>query len=103
MDTERYLLAVKAQEAFMLLDKDKSGSLDVSELKDGLMSLGIGEETLDNLFERMLAVLDVNKNGSIDIKDFVELLTRFDYDTSLSDCVLSSSFFLSICTHTHPS
>lgn len=58
--------------AFKKLDKDRSGNLNLDELKWGLRSYGIyvtNEEALN-----ILNFFDKNKNGVIEFKEFVETL-----------------------------
>eukprot|EP00434_Breviolum_minutum_P007999 symbB.v1.2.007055.t1/scaffold414.1/size398445/19 len=57
---------------FKAMDKDNSGSLDVAEVARGLKRLGI--EASEALLDEIVAAIDVNKNGLIDMKEFVHAL-----------------------------
>ena len=51
--------------AFELFDKDKSGSIDVNELRDAMKALGIFS-TKDEI-KAMMAKVDFDGNGTIDL------------------------------------
>ena len=61
------------KEAFDLFDSDKSGEIDVDELKQALKNLGIDakNQTLAN----MMADLDKDGSGKIDFDEFINMMT----------------------------
>ena len=69
--TEDEVMEIK--EAFDLFDSDKSGQIDVEELKNALKNLGIDakNQTLAN----MMADLDKDKSGQIDFNEFIDMMT----------------------------
>lgn len=69
--TEDEVMEIK--EAFDLFDTDKSGEIDVEELKNALKNLGIDakNQTLAN----MMADLDKDKSGQIDFNEFIDMMT----------------------------
>ena len=64
---------MEIKEAFDLFDTDKSGEIDVEELKNALKNLGIDakNQTLAN----MMADLDKDKSGQIDFNEFIDMMT----------------------------
>ena len=69
--TEDEVLEIK--EAFDLFDSDHSGEIDVGELKQALMNLGI--DTKNQTLQNMLADIDKNGNANIDFDEFIEMMT----------------------------
>ena len=61
------------KEAFDLFDTDKSGEIDVNELKQALMNLGI--DTKNQTLQNMLADIDKNGNANIDFDEFIDMMT----------------------------
>ena len=80
--TEDEVLEIK--EAFDLFDTDKSGEIDVNELKQALMNLGI--DTKNQTLQNMLADIDKNGNANIDFDEFIDMMTAkmSDKDTRAS-------------------
>ena len=68
--TEDEVLEIR--EAFDLFDTDHSGEIDVAELKQALMNLGI--DTKNQTLQNMLA--DIDKNGNASDKDTREDLEK---------------------------
>ena len=60
--------------AFILFDKDRSGSIDVNELKDAMKALGIFL-TKEELKHKMYMV-DKDGSGAIDKKEFMSLMAE---------------------------
>jgi len=60
------------REAFLAFDKDKSGAIDVWELRQVLEAMG-QMPTEEELFE-MVAEVDENLSGSIDFSEFLSLI-----------------------------
>ena len=80
--TEDEVLEIR--EAFDLFDTDHSGEIDVAELKQALMNLGIDtkNQTLQNMLadidktlQNMLADIDKNGNANIDFDEFIDMMT----------------------------
>ena len=69
--TEDEVLEIR--EAFDLFDTDKSGEIDVAELKQALMNLGI--DTKNQTLQNMLADIDKNGNANIDFDEFIDMMT----------------------------
>ena len=69
--TEDEVLEIK--EAFDLFDTDHSGEIDVGELKQALMNLGI--DTKNQTLQNMLADIDKNGNANIDFDEFIDMMT----------------------------
>ena len=69
--TEDEVLEIR--EAFDLFDTDKSGEIDVAELKQALMNLGI--DTKNQTLQNMLADIDKNGNANIDFDEFINMMT----------------------------
>lgn len=68
---------------FHMLDKDKSGSLDVKELQQGLHVLGIHEDP-----STLLSIMDMDQNGSIEYTEFIAAALKIDAD--LNDRLIQS-------------
>ena len=60
--------------AFLLFDKDKSGSIDVNELKDAMKALGIFLKK-EEVREKMTKV-DKDGSGAIDKDEFMALMAE---------------------------
>ena len=60
------------KEAFDLFDADKSGQVEISELKEALSNIGLTTEsaTLNNIMES----LDTDHSGQVDFDEFFNLL-----------------------------
>ena len=69
--TEDEVLEIR--EAFDLFDTDKSGEIDVAELKQALMNLGI--DTKNQTLQNMLSDIDKNGNANIDFDEFIDMMT----------------------------
>ncbi|KAK1600050.1 uncharacterized protein LY79DRAFT_532398 [Colletotrichum navitas] len=70
-DTNKELVA-----AFKVFDKDNSGSVSPSELRQVLLSLG--QRATDEEIEEMIKHADLDGNGSIDYQEFVQLMAPKD-------------------------
>ena len=58
--------------AFLFHDKDRSGFLDVEEIRDVCYTYNV-PVTIE-IIETLLAAVDVNQNGKIDYEEFVKFL-----------------------------
>jgi centrin-1 len=61
------------KEAFDLFDTDGGGSIDPKELKEAMNSLGL--ETRNQTIYQMISDLDADNSGTIDFKEFLDLMT----------------------------
>jgi len=62
------------RDVFSLFDKDESGDIDASELKDAMQSLD-PEMTDDDVIE-LMEELDVDGNGTIEFEEFLQMMTK---------------------------
>lgn len=69
--TEDEVLEIK--EAFDLFDNDKSGEIDIEELKQALKNLGI--DAKNQTLQNMMTDLDKNQSGKIDFEEFIDMMT----------------------------
>jgi len=69
--TEDQLTDIK--EAFELFDTDGSGSIDAKELKVAMKQLGF--DTSVEEIDRMIASVDKDKSGTIDLEEFMSMMT----------------------------
>ncbi len=69
--TEDEIYEIK--EAFDLFDTDGGGSIDPKELKEAMNSLGL--ETRNQTIYQMISDLDADNSGSIEFKEFLDLMT----------------------------
>ncbi|KAF4739572.1 hypothetical protein FOZ63_026148 [Perkinsus olseni] len=69
-DQERRMLRTY----FDALDRDSSGSIDVSELEEVMVALGLAEKHSD--VEKMLSGVDEDDSGEIEFHEFLSILRR---------------------------
>lgn len=60
--------------AFIIFDKDKSGSIDVGELKDAMKALGIFLKKDD--VKQVMTKVDKDGSGNIDKEEFTALMAE---------------------------
>ncbi len=70
--TEEEINQIK--EAFDLFDSDKSGEIDLSELRGHLANLGI-DTTKGKSLESLMNELDQNNNNTVDFEEFLKMMT----------------------------
>ena len=73
----KYLTQEQVEEienAFLLFDKDKSGSIDIHELKDALKALGIFLKRDE--IKQMMTKVDKDGSGAIDQEEFTALMAE---------------------------
>lgn len=63
------------EKVFKASDKDKSGKLSPDELKNGL-KIHFGVEVDEKDFAEMWQNIDTNKDGNIDVKEFLESIQK---------------------------
>jgi len=68
---------------FAELDKDKSGKLDIQEVRSGLRKLGLPHSKKDVL--DFIAESDSNKDGTVDQKEFIEFALRIQQQGGTGD------------------
>ncbi|MEB3273298.1 MAG: EF-hand domain-containing protein [Prochlorothrix sp.] len=61
------------EQVFAQIDKDGSGFLDESELKELMREADL--EVSDEEIQEMMKMADVNGDGRIDLKEFKQLMT----------------------------
>ena len=89
--TEDEVLEIR--EAFDLFDSDKSGEIDVAELKQALGNLGI--DTKNQTLQNMLSDIDKNGNANIDFDEFIDMMTaKMSEKTSREDLEKFYELFL---------
>jgi Ca2+-binding EF-hand superfamily protein len=62
------------ENAFLLFDKDRSGSIDIFELKDALKALGIFLKKAE--VKTMMRKVDKDGSGAIDQDEFKALMAE---------------------------
>jgi calmodulin len=82
------------RDAFALFDKDKSGTIDVWELR--LMLEGMGQKPTEAELFQMISEVDENMSGSIDFPEFLRVIenqkersAKFDDDSDMVDAYIA--------------
>ena len=73
----KYLTQEQVEEienAFLLFDKDRSGSIDIFELKDALKALGIFMKRDE--MKQVMTKVDKDGSGAIDQEEFTALMAE---------------------------
>jgi len=70
-------------DAFKLFDADGNGHIDAKELQEVLQKIGI-EATLEQAQE-MIAEVDKDKNGTIELPEFIEMMEKHDAQEEADD------------------
>ncbi|KAF2161508.1 hypothetical protein M409DRAFT_28235 [Zasmidium cellare ATCC 36951] len=80
-------VVLELQEAFKAFDKNGDGEITAEELGDVMRSLGLNPT--DSELKDMIGEVDVDNTGSIDIHEFVTMMSHkladTDYDQELRD------------------
>ena len=63
----------KLRQAFRFYDKDDSGSISISEIKD---VLGVGKSIDDHVWDQVVREVDTDGNGEVDFGEFKEMMVR---------------------------
>ncbi|TMW57373.1 hypothetical protein Poli38472_003298 [Pythium oligandrum] len=98
------------REAFLAFDKDRSGTIDVWELRQVLEAMG-QQPTEEELFQ-MISEVDEDMSGAIDFAEFLQVIDNqkdraamFEDDSDMSTNVLPftncSSLYLPLCSGTN--
>jgi Ca2+-binding EF-hand superfamily protein len=73
------------RDAFLAFDKDRSGTIDVWELRQVLEAMG-QKPTEEELFQ-MISEVDDNMSGSIDFAEFLKVLQTRNLNSLLSHSI----------------
>ena len=60
--------------AFLLFDRDNSGSIDIGELKDAMRALGINQKK--ETIKQLMTKVDKDGSGAIDQNEFLALMAE---------------------------
>ena len=80
----------KARESFEALDKNKDGQLSRAELIEGYKVIYGNEEEAKIEVDKIMLQLDINKNGTIDYKEF--LMANFENEDITNTNMLKQAF-----------
>lgn len=72
----------QVRDAFNIFDKDKDGSITRDELKSVMLSLGLNPSETEIM--DMIDSADIDKNGVIDINEFINLMPSLTGDSSFA-------------------
>lgn len=70
---ENLLRAEKLKQAFSYYDKDKSGSISLSEIRD---VLGGGQNLSDAVWKQVVSEVDADGNGEVDFEEFKSMMQK---------------------------
>mmetsp|Transcript_24786 Transcript_24786/g.24294 ORF Transcript_24786/g.24294 Transcript_24786/m.24294 type:complete len:112 (+) Transcript_24786:1147-1482(+) len=73
MDKKKLLSNEKLETAFNLFDKDKSGSISASEIKD---VLGVGKNIDEKVWNDIVMEVDGNGDGEISFSEFKTMMQK---------------------------
>lgn len=76
------------EEAFEMFDKDKDGTISAYELATAMRSLG--QEPTDHEVQEMIAEVDLDGDGKININEFIVLMTKRTQDTQTEEEVINA-------------
>ena len=82
---EQSRLKMRPMDLFKALDADHSGSIDRKELEKGLVRVGMAEGMEKSEFKELLHVLDENRNGKIDMHEWLKAIKAHSVHTSGAD------------------
>ncbi|XP_053402127.1 neo-calmodulin-like [Mercenaria mercenaria] len=80
---------VKFREAFSLFDKDGDGTITADEL--GTVMRSLGQRPTEEELKKMMAEIDVDKNGTIDFQEFLTMMASQKIDSE-EDADLKEAF-----------
>lgn len=63
--------------AFRVADKDKSGSLSLSEVRDLMLNMGTNSAIPEADLKELLMSLDLNEDGQVSLDDIIEMSKSF--------------------------
>ena len=78
------------RDAFLAFDKDRSGTIDVWELRQVLEAMG-QKPTEEELFQ-MISEVDDNMSGSIDFGEFLKVSFRHSHALHVYDLIYQCTF-----------
>ena len=73
MNFQTLICRANLEQAFRAFDKDGSGSISVSELKE---LLGFGQDIHDTAWDKIISEVDQNSDGEIDLKEFINMMLQ---------------------------
>merc|ERR1712176_1530242 len=79
----------KFKVAFEMFDENKDGTIDINELNGVMKSLG--QKLRSKELKRMIAEVDANRNGKIDLEEFYILMGR-KYDNNDKEAEMRAAF-----------
>jgi Ca2+-binding EF-hand superfamily protein len=71
------------REAFEMFDKDQDGAITIDELADLMRALNF--PPTESEISSMKAEIDIDQNGSVDFKEFINIIARRVRDLDLED------------------
>jgi calcium-dependent protein kinase len=74
INTEKLLSSANLRIVFDSFDKDKSGQISASELRELLMV--DGAEQMEELWQQLISMTDSSGDGELDFDEFEDLMTR---------------------------
>ena len=74
MDKKRLLSKDNLKQAFEMFDKDKSGYIDIEEVKS---TLGVGKNFSEDIWKFIIDEIDQNKDGKISFDEFEYMMKQF--------------------------
>ena len=76
------------QDIFDQFDKDKDGMITARELANAMYSMG--QMPTDDEVNAMIEEVDLNKDGKIDLDEFITLMTKAPADTQTQEEVINA-------------
>ena len=77
------------RDGFKKIDKDNDGTISLSEFKDCLTD---GKEDEEEAVDFYMKVYDLNRNGSIEFPEFLEVIAYFRYKKKPNDIQIKQMF-----------
>lgn len=80
---------LELRDAFDLFDRDKSGAISLSELKQVLIALNFNPT--EHLLRKVMKEMDSNRNGSVEFNEFVKVMGNI-YQRKFTDDEMQRAF-----------